>query len=51
MFIAYLGEKETAIPQTLVFGRDGRLVEHLVSYTDAHAKELDSAVNKALAGY
>jgi thiol-disulfide isomerase/thioredoxin len=49
MFIAYLGEKETAIPQTLVFDRNGKVIAHLVGYTKADATKLDSAINRALA--
>jgi thiol-disulfide isomerase/thioredoxin len=48
VFVDYLGE-ETAIPQTLVFDREGRLVEHLIGYSDADAGKLDSAVNRAVA--
>jgi len=50
MFTSYLGTEDDTIPQTLVFGRDGRLVKHLSGYTQAHGKELDEAVNQALAG-
>jgi thiol-disulfide isomerase/thioredoxin len=50
MFVSYLGTVEDAIPQTLVFDRKGRLVQHLVSYDAGHAKLLDEAVNQALAG-
>ena len=50
MFEAYLGTVENRIPQTLVFDRSGRLVTHLVSYDPAHARELDEAVNHAVAG-
>ncbi|MCI0487765.1 MAG: TlpA family protein disulfide reductase [Blastocatellia bacterium] len=49
MFIAYLGEVETAIPQTLVFDRSGRVAYHLVGYTKSHARALDEAINRALA--
>ena len=50
MFIAYLGRDETAIPQTLVFDRNGKVVAHLVGYSDDHAGKLDAAINKAIAG-
>jgi len=50
MFTSYLGTEDDTIPQTLVFGRDGRLIKHLSGYTQAHGKELDEAVNQALAG-
>jgi thiol-disulfide isomerase/thioredoxin len=49
IFVDYLGDQETAIPQTLVFDRDGMLVEHLIGYSDADARRLDAAVNQALA--
>jgi len=49
MFIAYLGKDETAIPQTLVFDRNGKVVAHLVGYSDDHAGKLDAAINKAIA--
>lgn len=50
MFSSYLGTEDDTIPQTLVFGRDGRLIKHLSGYTQSHGKELDEAVNQALAG-
>jgi len=50
MFISYLGTEDDTIPQTLVFGRDGRLIKHLIGYSPSHGKELDEAVNEALAG-
>jgi thiol-disulfide isomerase/thioredoxin len=50
MFTSYLGTEDDTIPQTLVFGRDGRLVKHLSGYTESHGKLLDEAVNQALAG-
>jgi thiol-disulfide isomerase/thioredoxin len=50
MFIAYLGRDEDTIPQTLVFGRDGKLKAHLVGYGERESKALDDAVNRALGG-
>lgn len=50
MFTSYLGEEDDTIPQTLVFGRDGRLLKHLIGYSPSHGRELDEAVNQALAG-
>jgi thiol-disulfide isomerase/thioredoxin len=47
MFITYLGREEDSIPQTLVFGRDGRLVAHLIGY-DPSSPDLDRAINQAL---
>ncbi|HKA20260.1 MAG TPA: TlpA disulfide reductase family protein [Blastocatellia bacterium] len=49
MFVSYLGEEDDTIPQTLVFGRDGRLIKHLIGYSPSDGKELDEAVNQALA--
>jgi thiol-disulfide isomerase/thioredoxin len=49
MFIAYLGEEETSIPQTLVFDRNGKVIAHLVGYTKQDAPKLDAAINRALA--
>jgi thiol-disulfide isomerase/thioredoxin len=48
MFISYLGTEDDTIPQTLVFGRDGRLIKHLIGYSPSDGKELDEAVNQAL---
>ena len=50
IFTSYLGTADDTIPQTLVFGRDGRLIKHLSGYSQSHAKLLDEAVNQALAG-
>jgi thiol-disulfide isomerase/thioredoxin len=50
MFTGYLGTDDDTIPQTLVFGRDGRVIKHLIGYGPSHGKALDEAVNQALAG-
>lgn len=50
MFTSYLGTEDDTIPQTLVFGRDGRLIKHLSGYSQSDGKLLDEAVNQALAG-
>jgi len=50
MFTSYLGADDDTIPQTLVFGRDGKLIKHLIGYGPSHGKMLDEAVNRALAG-
>lgn len=50
MFTSYLGTGDDTIPQTLVFGRDGRLIKHLIGYSQSHGKLLDEAVNQALVG-
>jgi thiol-disulfide isomerase/thioredoxin len=49
MFTSYLGTVEDTIPQTLVFDRKGKAVAHFVGYNQSHARELDEAVNRALA--
>ena len=48
MFTDYLGKEESAIPQTLVFNRDGRLIAHFIGYTSADAVKLETTVNQAL---
>jgi hypothetical protein len=50
MLTAYIGEGQQPIPQTLIFDRQGRLVKHLIGYGPGDARELDEAVNTALAG-
>ncbi len=50
IFTSYLGTEDDTIPQTLVFGRDGRLIKHLIGYSQVDGKVLDEAVNQALAG-
>jgi cytochrome c biogenesis protein CcmG/thiol:disulfide interchange protein DsbE len=50
MFIKYLGTADDTIPQTLVFDRQGRAILHLSGYDSSHARALDEAVNRALAG-
>jgi len=50
MFTSYLGRDDDTIPQTLVFGRDGRLIKHLIGYDPSGGKALDEAVNLALSG-
>lgn len=48
MFVSYLGSEDDSIPQTLVFGRDGRAVAHFSGYAESSAKQLDEAVNRAM---
>jgi len=50
MFIAYLGREEDSIPQTLVFGRDGKLVAHFIGFNKRDSTALDDAVNRAMGG-
>jgi thiol-disulfide isomerase/thioredoxin len=40
---------DTVIPQTLVFDRQGRLVEHFTGYDNEVASQLDEAIQTALA--
>ncbi|MBI3650067.1 MAG: TlpA family protein disulfide reductase [Acidobacteria bacterium] len=49
MFVAYLGNEESSIPQTLVFDRSGKVIAHLIGYSDDDAAKLDTAINRALA--
>ena len=49
-FAAYLGTEDDTIPQTLVFNRKGQVVLHLSGYSDSHARALDEAINRAIAG-
>jgi thiol-disulfide isomerase/thioredoxin len=49
MFIAYLGQEDDSIPQTLVFGRDGKVFAHFIGY-DPSSRELGEAVQQALGG-
>ena len=50
MFEQYLGTQDDTIPQTLVFGRDGKVIKHLVGFGPAHPAALESAVKQALGG-
>lgn len=50
MFTQYLGTEDDTIPQTLVFDRKGRAILHMSGYGPSHARLLDEAVNRALAG-
>jgi thiol-disulfide isomerase/thioredoxin len=49
LFIAYLGDQETTIPQTLVFDRNGKVIAHLIGYSAQDAPKLDAAIHRALA--
>jgi thiol-disulfide isomerase/thioredoxin len=49
MFTSYLGTEQGAIPQSLVFDRRGRAIAHFVGYNAKSARELDEAINRALA--
>jgi thiol-disulfide isomerase/thioredoxin len=50
MFTDYLGTTDDSIPQTLVFDREGRLIEHLIGYSAGDAQKIETAVNRALTG-
>ena len=45
---SYIFGRESAIPQTAIFGRDGRLVKKIVGFSPAIKKELDDAVQTAI---
>ena len=47
---AYIFGQETAIPQTAIFGRDGKLIKKIVGFNGEIKKELDQAVADAVAG-
>jgi thiol-disulfide isomerase/thioredoxin len=49
MFIAYLGDEEDAIPQTLIFDRKGQVIGHFIGYSEGDARRLDEIVNRAIA--
>ncbi|SRR5690606_23322111 len=40
---------DTAIPQTAIFGRDGKFVRKIVGFNDEIQKELDAAIEAAIA--
>lgn len=46
---AYIFGQETAIPQTAIFGRDGKLIKKIVGFNGEIKKELDEAVAAAVA--
>lgn len=45
---SFIFGQETAIPQTAIFGRDGRLVRKIVGFSDAIQADLDKAVADAI---
>lgn len=47
---SYVFGQDTAIPQTAVFDREGRLVRKLTGFSDQIRAELDAAVEKAVNG-
>ncbi len=46
---AYIFGSDTAIPQTAIFDRNGKLVKKIVGFNEQIEKELDSAVAAAIA--
>ncbi len=48
MFVEAFFGGNSAIPQTLVFDRQGRLVKHLTGYDDEIAAQLEEAIQTAL---
>ncbi len=47
---SYIFSERSDIPQTAVFDRKGRLVTKIIGFNEQIQKELDAAVEKALAG-
>ncbi len=45
---SYIFGQDTAIPQTAIFNRSGRLVKKIVGFNDEIKKELDAAVETAI---
>ncbi len=45
----YVFGRETAIPQTAIFGRDGKFIRKIVGFNDKIKRELDQAVTEAVA--
>ena len=48
-FKLFVDSKDLAVPQTLVFARNGRLAAHLSGHSDAIAAELQAVVKRELA--
>jgi thiol-disulfide isomerase/thioredoxin len=47
-FTAYVESKDLSVPQTLVYGRDGRLVAHFSGHDDAIGSELAATIKREL---
>src|SRR5215475_710426 len=48
-FSDYVQSKDVGVPQTLVYGRDGRLVAHFSGHDDRIAAEITATINRELA--
>jgi thiol-disulfide isomerase/thioredoxin len=48
-FKLFVDSKDLAVPQTLVFARNGRLAAHLIGHNDEIEAELQAAVKRELA--
>jgi thiol-disulfide isomerase/thioredoxin len=48
-FEKYVQSKDVSVPQTLVFGRDGRLVAHFAGHDSKIDAELTATINRELA--
>ena len=47
-FAGYVESKDVSVPQTLVYGKDGRLVAHFNGHNDATTTELNATVKREL---
>ena len=47
-FVRYVESRDISVPQTLVYGRDGRLVAHYNGHNRAIEKELAETINREL---
>src|SRR5262245_22424311 len=48
-FSDYVQSKDIGVPQTLVYGRDGRLVAHFSGHDDRLAEQITATINRELA--
>lgn len=48
VFSDYVDSKDVSVPQTLVYGRDGRLVGHFSGHDAGVESELDATIQRAL---
>ncbi|MGH9766109.1 MAG: TlpA disulfide reductase family protein [Blastocatellia bacterium] len=47
-FTGYVNSKDVSVPQTLVYGRDGRLVAHFSGHDDKIAADIAATINREL---
>jgi len=48
-FSGYVESKDVAVPQTLIYARDGRLVAHFSGHDDKIAADITATINRELA--